>query len=86
MDFRLEVFSAEHLFQLDKRELEIDELSNFDPGWLEKLGKRYEQGHAYTLFDPDGNAISCGGVIVYWTGVGEAWAMRLTRYESYRAY
>lgn len=40
-------------------------------------------GPAFTWLDDDGKVIACGGVVVLWDGVGEAWFLPTERTQKH---
>ena len=47
-------------------------------------GQKLEQaGPCFSVFAPDGQLLGCGGVGMYWSGVGEAWLLLSARVSNY---
>lgn len=67
---RVEPFAVHHLGQLgrSKSGLFMDEF----PDRNDRLKAYTAMGPAFTLFDGD-QPVACGGVVIAWKGVGEAW-------------
>lgn len=52
-----------------------------DPEYRERLECA---GNGFSLFSGSGQLIGCGGIGIYWTGVGEAWFVLTQQVDQYR--
>lgn len=62
-------FQLEHLEVIKLRAFELHRKE-----YIERFRKGYQEGPAYSALDVD-DLIWCGGVVILWQGVGEAWIL-----------
>ena len=74
--YRIEKFERQHLLELKAR----DGVPGLD---LVSLGKIYETSPSITGFVGD-EIVACGGIVLHWKGVGEAWGFTSDLVERYR--
>lgn len=65
-------FKKEHLKNLDEHVYGLSVKENITEAQLEALEKR---PHSYSFQGDDGEILGCGGVIEYWPGRAEGWAV-----------
>jgi len=70
-DFRVESFLPQHAYDM---ELEDKERWMSANGFDQFVVSHYMTGPAWTLFKND-RIVTCGGISIYWQGVGEAWVL-----------
>lgn len=80
MSLRIEPFKPEHILQVTGREFDrkfAEELKG--DVWVDDSVRI--KGPAFTAFQDD-EVIACGGIVMFWEGVGEAWLYTGTEIED----
>jgi hypothetical protein len=81
---KLVKFEPEHIMLTQLRESDRETMGALTAREKIRLLDSYKYaGPAWTLVDKDNLVVACGGVVMMWSGVGEAWIVFSTRAKRY---
>jgi len=72
VELRVVPYEPEHFLRIQRKCTNLQHAMGF--GTLEELARIFLRGPAYTGFANE-EIVGCGGIMLLWRGVGEAWAV-----------